>query len=189
MNEARRRLVVLDRDGVINVDVPGQYVCSAEQWLPIEGSLEAMARLSTAGFSIYVVSNQSGIGRGLFTTRELDAMHAKLLRLLALRGGRLSGWFFCPHTPADGCRCRKPGTGLLEAVSADAGLPLDGVPFVGDKWSDLVAARAMNMRPVLVGTGHGRATLRQHKGQIEEFYPDLAAAAEAIIADAEATAR
>jgi len=181
MTRQQRRLVVLDRDGVINVDIPGRYVCNAEQWVPIAGSLAAMGRLSRAGFEIYVVSNQSGIGRGLFTVADLAEMHEKLVAELGANGGQLAGWFYCPHTPADGCRCRKPGTGLLEAVSAAAGKALDGVPFIGDKWTDLVAARAMKMRPVLVGTGHGADTIREHGGEVEEFYIDLAHAADCII--------
>ena len=176
-----RRLVVLDRDGVINVDIPGRYVCSAAEWVPLAGSLEAMGRLSAAGFEIYVVSNQSGIGRGLFTVAELAKMHAKLVSGLKAHGGRLAGWFYCPHTPGDRCHCRKPATGLLEAVSAAAGTALDGVPFVGDKWSDLVVARAMRMRPMLVGTGHGADTMRDHAGDVEEFYVDLAHAVDSLV--------
>jgi len=188
MTQQRRRLIVLDRDGVINVDIPGRYVCNAAQWVPIAGSLSAMGRLSAAGFEIYVVSNQSGIGRGLFTVADLTEMHEKLVAELNAHHGRIAGWFYCPHTPADGCRCRKPGTGLLEAVSTAAGMALDGVPFVGDKWTDLVAARAMSMRPVLVGTGHGADTMRAHAGEIEEFFVDLAHAADFIIEGAESPA-
>ena len=93
------RVVVLDRDGVINVDIPGRYVCSADDWVPIDGSLEAMARLNAAGFAIHIVSNQSGIGRGLFTEDDLAAMHAKLVRMLAEYGGEVAGWFYCPIHP------------------------------------------------------------------------------------------
>ncbi|HMB72991.1 MAG TPA: D-glycero-beta-D-manno-heptose 1,7-bisphosphate 7-phosphatase [Gammaproteobacteria bacterium] len=189
MTEAARRLVVLDRDGVINVDVPGRYVCSAQEWIAIEGSLAAMGRLSRAGFAIFVVSNQSGIGRGLFAETELARMHAKLLDGLAAHGGELAGWFYCPHLPSDGCRCRKPAPGLLEQVQAAAGCSLSGVPFVGDKWSDLLAARAMHMRGMLVATGHGRQTLRDHPAEIGEFYADLAAAADALVNGAPARRR
>lgn len=183
MSERAPSLLVLDRDGVINVDIPGRYVCSAEEWVPIEGSLEAMGRLTRAGFAIYVVSNQSGIGRGYFTEHALAAMHTKLLGALAEHGGSVAGWFYCPHTPADDCGCRKPRTGLLEAVSLHAGAALDGVPFIGDKWSDMLAARAMGMRAILVGTGHGNAVLEAHRDDIGEFYEDLAAAADAIISE------
>jgi D-glycero-D-manno-heptose 1,7-bisphosphate phosphatase len=179
-------VVVLDRDGVINVDVPGRYVCGADDWVPIEGSLEAMARLNAAGFAIYIVSNQSGIGRGLFTDDDLASMHAKLVRTLAEHGGEVAGWFYCPHTPEAHCACRKPATGLLERVAAAAGTSLAGVPFVGDKWSDLQAARAMQMRDLLVATGHGRMTLQQHGAEITEYFADLAAAAEALTSGAPA---
>lgn len=182
MSADGQRIVVLDRDGVINVDVPGRYVCSAQEWIPIAGSLEAMAELTRAGFDTYVVSNQSGIGRGLFTEADLAAMHTKLLSELAPHGGRIAGWFYCPHTPADRCNCRKPATGLLEAVAEDAGVSLSGVPFIGDKWSDLLAARAMRMRGLLVGTGHGMQTLREHRAEISEYFADLGAAADALIA-------
>jgi len=181
MSTGTARVVVLDRDGVINVDVPGRYVCSADEWIPIDGSLEAMARLNDAGFDIYVVSNQSGIGRGLFTERDLADMHAKLVRELANCGGQIAGWFYCPHTPDANCACRKPATGLLEAVAADVGSALQGAPFVGDKWSDLQAAHAMQMRGLLVGTGHGAQTLQQHRAQITEYFSDLTAVADALI--------
>lgn len=182
MSAGRRRITVLDRDGVINVDIPGQYVCSAEQWQPIDGSLEAMARLSRAGFDVYVISNQSGIGRGLFTEQALAGMHAKLLAGLAACGGHLAGWFYCPHTPEAQCRCRKPGPGLLEAVSESSGHSLEGVPLIGDKWTDLLAGRSARMREMLVATGHGRSTLAVHAGDVREFFPDLRAAVDAVLA-------
>lgn len=182
MITTRQSVVVLDRDGVINVDTPGRYVCSAAEWVAIDGALAAMARLSQAGLRVYVVSNQSGIGRGLFTEDALAAMHAKLLAELAQHGGQIAGWFFCPHRPEDDCGCRKPRTGLLEAVARDSGTALDGAPFIGDKWSDLVAARAMNMRGMLVGTGQGQLTLRAHAADVAEYFLDLAAAANALLA-------
>ncbi len=181
MSGAGQRIVVLDRDGVINVDVPGRYVCSADEWIPIDGSLAAMAALSSAGFDVFVVSNQSGIGRGLFTQEDLGAMHAKLVSELERHGGRIKGWFYCPHTPGDQCRCRKPATGLLESVAAAADASLIGVAFIGDKWSDLLAARAMQMRGMLVGTGHGAQTLVEHCAEVPEYFVDLAAAADALI--------
>lgn len=184
---ARDKLVVLDRDGVINVDMPGRYICSADEWIPIDGSLEAIGRLNDAGFDIYVVSNQSGIGRGMFTAADLAAMHAKLLAGLQHHGATLAGWFYCPHTPEDQCNCRKPATGMLEAVAQAAGRPLDGCAFVGDKWSDLVAARTMRMRAILVGTGHGRATLAAHSDSVTEFFLDLRTAAQALIDRASVT--
>ena len=175
------RIVVLDRDGVINVDVPGKYVCSPEDWIPIEGSLAAMARLTQAGFDIYVVSNQSGIGRGLFTVDALQAMHRKFLDALSAHGGQLAGWFYCPHTPADGCACRKPRTGLLDQVRDAAGRSLHRVPFIGDKTTDLQAARSCRMRGMLVGTGHGREALLCEPASVSEYFDDLPAAVSALI--------
>jgi D-glycero-D-manno-heptose 1,7-bisphosphate phosphatase len=181
MSDPCARVVVLDRDGVINVDVPGRYICKAEDWVAIDGSLEAMARLNRAGFDIYIVSNQSGIGRGLFTEQDLAEMHAKLVRELGKLGGSVTGWFYCPHTPDANCHCRKPATGLLERVAAASRSNLDGVAFVGDKWTDLQAAEAMRMRGLLVGTGHGKDTLSAHCDSINEYFDDLAAAADALI--------
>jgi D-glycero-D-manno-heptose 1,7-bisphosphate phosphatase len=181
MNIATRRIVVLDRDGVINVDVPGRYVCSAEEWVPIEGSLEAMAALAHAGYDIYVISNQSGIGRGLFSEAELARMHAKLVQALEAAGAALAGWFYCPHTPEAGCRCRKPAPGLLESVAQTAACSLEGIPLIGDKWTDLLAGRPMGMRGMLVGTGHGHATLRAHSSEVNEYFANLAAAADALL--------
>ena len=181
MTATKRRPIVLDRDGVINVDVPGQYVCSAEDWIPIDGALSAMGRLTQAGYDIYVVSNQSGIGRGFFDEAALAAMHAKLLDGLKGHDGALAGWFYCPHTPDDNCHCRKPATGLLEDVAAAAGTELTGIAFVGDKQTDLLAARAMQMRGMLVGTGHGEETLSEHAAGINEYFADLSAAANALI--------
>ena len=189
MSDAAQHIVVLDRDGVINVDTPGRYVCSAQDWIAIDGALEAIGRLTRAEFAVYVVSNQSGIGRGLFSERDLAAMHAKLLAGVAEHGGALAGWFYCPHTPADGCRCRKPAPGLLERVAADWGGPLAGVAFIGDKWSDLQAAAVMGMRGILVGTGHGAQTLREHAADVSEYYEDLAAAVDALIAGPAPTRR
>jgi D-glycero-D-manno-heptose 1,7-bisphosphate phosphatase len=173
--------LVLDRDGVINVDVPGRYVCSADEWIPIDGALEAMARLDAAGFDLYVVSNQSGIGRGLFGDSDLAAIHEKCVSELGQYGGTLAGWFYCPHTPDDDCQCRKPRTGMLDAVAEAAGCKLDGFAFVGDKHTDLLAAQTMEMRGILVGTGHGRVTLEAYNSEVNEYFEDLPAVSTALI--------
>lgn len=184
MRQPGRRPLVLDRDGVINVDAPGKYVCSADEWIPIDGALEAMARLHEAGFDLFVVSNQSGIGRGLFTESDLELIHKKCVNELEKRGGRLAGWFYCPHTPDADCRCRKPKTGMLEDVARSAGQVLDGLCFIGDKYSDLRAAQAMRMRAILVGTGHGRGTLLNHCAEVPEYFENLPAAASALTSGA-----
>lgn len=175
------RLVILDRDGVINED-SDDYIKSVDEWVPIEGSLEAIARLNQAGILVAVVSNQSGIGRGLFTPDDLNRMHAKLQRLLARIGGHVDGIFFCPHKPEDNCECRKPAPGLLRSASLRFGLPLNSVPFIGDSKRDVEAARAARALPILVRTGKGERTLQQHPElSVLPCFDDLAAAVDALL--------
>lgn len=157
----RERIIVLDRDGVINED-RDDYVRSAEQWVPIPGSLEALGRLSRAGFRIAVVTNQSGLARGFFDHRALNAMHRKLYELMGRHGGRIEMLLFCPHGPWEHCRCRKPHPALFETIQERFGVRLQGVPFVGDSASDVAAARSLGMLPVLVKTGKGQRTLDRH---------------------------
>ncbi len=152
-----RPLIVLDRDGVINMDSP-QFVKSADEWRPLPGSLEAIARLTAAGWRTVVVTNQSGLARGKFGYDALYAMHRKCERLLAPLGGRIDGWFFCPHGPDDGCDCRKPGAGLYRQVARALHCSFEDVPSVGDSARDLEAARAAGARPILVRTGNGART-------------------------------
>lgn len=153
------KLVLLDRDGVINED-SDEYVKSPAEWRPIPGSLEAIARLCGAGFAVVVVSNQSGLARGLFDRAGLDAIHAEMQRQVAAAGGRLAGVFFCPHAPDAGCGCRKPAVGLLREVETALGVEVAGAPLVGDKPSDLELARNGGCQPILVRTGRGRETER-----------------------------
>lgn len=176
------RLVLLDRDGVINEDSP-DYIKNADEWRPIPGSLEAIARLSRNERRVCVVSNQSGLARGLFTIDDLNAMHQKLRAALERIGGEIEGIFFCPHAPEAGCDCRKPAPGLLLAAARRLGVDLRGVPFVGDSLSDILAARAVGAEPLLVLTGKGARTLRDHPDQIDPdaVFPDLAAAVDHLI--------
>ncbi len=175
------RLVILDRDGVINLD-SDDYIKSADEWIPIEGSLEAIARLNQAGILVAVASNQSGLGRGLFSPEDLNQMHAKFQRLLARLGGHVDAIFFCPHTPDAGCECRKPAPGLLRSVSLRFGLSLNSVPFIGDTKSDVEAARAARATPVLVRTGKGQRTLADNP-ELESLlcYADLAEAVDSLL--------
>lgn len=175
------KLVILDRDGVINHDSP-DYIRSAKEWQPIEGSLEAIARLSHAGFRVIVATNQSGIGRGLFGYDDLFAMHDKLIRQTSELGGRVDGVFFCPHAPDDGCDCRKPGAGLFREIARRLQIALTRVPVIGDSWRDIRAARAAGARPILVRTGWGAETERDYVGQLAgvPVHDDLAAAAQAL---------
>jgi D-glycero-D-manno-heptose 1,7-bisphosphate phosphatase len=176
------KLVVLDRDGVINFESV-DFIRTPEQWIAIPGSLDAIARLTRAGFTAVVATNQSGIARGLITPAALEAIHAKMQREVVAAGGRLAGVFVCPHGPDMHCDCRKPLPGLLRQIETAFGCSLAGQPDVGDSARDLAAARAVGARPILVLTGNGRKTA-QSEGQAGnlEIFDDLKAAAEALIA-------
>ncbi|QKT03630.1 D-glycero-beta-D-manno-heptose 1,7-bisphosphate 7-phosphatase [Ectothiorhodospiraceae bacterium 2226] len=178
-----QRLIILDRDGVINYDSDA-YIKSADEFVPLPGSLEAMARLRRAGYRIAVCTNQSGLARGLFSLDDLHAMHQKLIRLLAQHGGGIDALLYCPHGPHAGCRCRKPRPGLLEEVGARLRMPLTGVPAIGDSARDLEAARAVGAQPILVRTGKGTRTLAAGVDPAVAVYDDLAAAVDALLASA-----
>lgn len=152
-----RQHIILDRDGVINAD-SDDFIKSPDEWQPLEGSLEAIARLNQAGFTIGVATNQSGIGRGLFDLPTLNAMHRKMHQMLAKLGGQVDMIAFCPHLPEDGCNCRKPLPGLYQALAARWNISLDGIPVIGDSPRDLEAARKVNASPMLVRTGKGSRT-------------------------------
>ena len=153
-------LVILDRDGVINEDSDA-YIRNLEQWIPIPGSLEAIAELSQAGYLIAVATNQSGLARGYFSVNEMERIHRKLHDLVEERGGRIASIFYCPHLPDAGCNCRKPATGMLEAIEQDLNVSAVGAHFVGDSLKDLQAAQRYGCQPVLVKTGKGLQTLEQ----------------------------
>ena len=181
------QLVILDRDGVINHDSDA-YIKSLDEWKPIPGSIDAIARLSHAGFRIAIASNQSGLARGLFNLAELNAIHQRLRELVSASGGRIELIAFCPHGPDEGCECRKPRTALLHEISGRLGIRLDNVPFIGDSLSDIRAARAVGASPWLVRSGKGEHTLaaiREHSQDADlrgvPVYPDLDAAATALI--------
>ena len=176
------KLVVLDRDGVINAD-SDQYIKSPEEWKPIAGSLEAIARFTQAGFRVVVATNQSGLGRGLFDMATLNAMHDKMHKAVNQLGGRVDAVFFCPHAQDAGCTCRKPQPGMLLEIAARFNLALAGVPVIGDSLRDLQAASAAGARPILVLTGKGEQTLKAGGLPVgTEVHQDLAAAAMALAA-------
>ena len=158
------RLVILDRDGVINEE-RGDYIRSPDQWRPLPGSLEAIARLCRAGVPVAVATNQSGVGRGMMSADELAAVHERLVQDVRQAGGDLAGVFFCPHAPSDGCRCRKPLPGLLLQIEAEVGLAVAGHYMVGDSLRDLQAAEAAGALPALVRTGFGRASEKKLGGE------------------------
>lgn len=150
-------LVILDRDGVINEDSDA-FIKTADEWLPLPGSIEAIAALSKAGYTVAVASNQSGLARGLFDEEALGGIHLKLHALVEAVGGRVDRIVWCPHGPDDGCDCRKPKSGLFEQLRAHYGIDFAGVPAIGDSLRDLEAAAAAGARPILVRTGNGRDT-------------------------------
>ena len=175
------KLIILDRDGVINFDSE-QFIKSPEEWKPIPGSLEAIARLCQADYRVVVATNQSGIGRGLFDMHTLNAIHDKMHKAVALAGGRIDAIFYCPHTAEFDCHCRKPKPGMLEDIAARYIVNLQGVLVVGDSLRDLTSAAEVGAQPILVLTGKGVKT--QAEGGLPEgtlVYPDLAAAVATLV--------
>lgn len=176
----QRRYVLLDRDGVINYD-SDDFIKSPDEWQPIESSLEAIALLNRYNFDIVVVSNQSGLARGLFNEAMLTAIHAKMRRMLADKGGEIAAIYFCPHAPDSLCNCRKPKPGLLEQFALDKKVDLKSVTFIGDSLRDIQAAQAVGAQPILVKTGKGQQTLAKHPNLNIPVFEDLYAAAQFIV--------
>ena len=181
-----RRLIILDRDGVINRD-SDDFIKSPEEWHPIPGSLEAISRLCQAEYRVVVISNQSGIARGLLTFNTLNRIHQKMLEQLHALGGEINAIFFCPHGPDDGCNCRKPLPGLFDELQQRLDRDLNGVDAIGDSLRDLQASRAAMANPVLVRTGKGSDTekalskdpIKNDLGDVPIF-DDLAAYVESL---------
>lgn len=173
------QLVILDRDGVINQESK-EYVKSPEEWIPITGSLEAIARLNRAGYQVVVITNQSGVGRRKFSINALNEIHLKMFRAVQSLGGHIDAVLFCPHQPDDVCQCRKPKPGLFKELESRLNTNLKGIRAVGDSMRDLIAADRANATPVLVKTGNGRHTEQELKTnskkwkQKPEVYDDLA---------------
>ena len=176
------QLVILDRDGVINEDSDA-YIKSPDEWRPLPGSLDAIARLTRAHYHIVIVTNQSGIARGLFDLDTLQQIHARMHRELAHHGGRIDAIYYCPHGPNDDCHCRKPKPGMLRDLAKRLKVDLAGVPAIGDSLRDLQAAQAVHARPILVRTGKGRQTEAQAHLTGCEIYDDLAAAVEQLLTE------
>lgn len=171
------KLVILDRDGVINVD-SDRFIKSPEEWRAIPGSLEAIATLNQSGFRVVVATNQSGIGRGLLDMAAFNAINDKLTRQLAQAGGRIDAIFYCPHAADAHCECRKPQPGMLHEIGRRFNSDLKDIPAVGDSLRDLQAAHAVGALPILVTTGKGKLTLKE--GALPEptiIFDDLSAAA------------
>jgi D-glycero-D-manno-heptose 1,7-bisphosphate phosphatase len=177
------KLIILDRDGVVNHD-SDDYIKSPDEWQPIDGSLEAIARLNHAGYTVAIASNQSGLARGYFDIEVLTAMHKKMDELLAKIGGRIDAVFYCPHGPDDACHCRKPKPGMLLDIGQRFNVPLKQVIFIGDSIADITAANKANAQAVLVRTGKGikaeKILQSENKSSIP-VYDDLASAVTAIL--------
>jgi len=176
-----RKLVILDRDGVINQD-SDDFIKSVDEWIPLPGSLEAMARLTQAGWTVAVATNQSGLSRGLYDEATLDAMHQKMRDLLAAHGGRVDYLVYCPHGPSEASTCRKPLPGMYTEIAEHFDCSLKNVPVIGDSLRDLQAAVAVQARPILVRSGKGERTLAA--GGIPQATPvfdDLTAAVDALL--------
>lgn len=177
------QLVLLDRDGVINFDSP-DYIKSPEEWRALPGALQAIARLNRAGVTVAICSNQSGIGRGLFTRQTLNAIHDKLLAALAAQGGHLNHIGICPHAPNADCGCRKPKPGLLIEALQRCNAAAAKTVFIGDSLRDLAAAEAAGVLPILVRTGNGRqaeARLQESGASNGVVFDDLAEAVDALL--------
>jgi D-glycero-D-manno-heptose 1,7-bisphosphate phosphatase len=180
------KLIILDRDGTINED-RDDFVKSPDEWVPLPGALEAIARLNHAGWHTVLATNQSGLGRGTFDMSTLNAMHTKMNQMLAKQGGRIDAVFFCPHAPEDACNCRKPRSGLFVQIGERFGVDLADVPVVGDSLRDLQAGVAVGCQPHLVRTG--KAALLDDTQLAElcslvagtQVHDDLAAFAEFLI--------
>lgn len=154
------KLIILDRDGVINYDRE-DYVKSADECMLIEGSVDGIVRLNKAGFTVVIATNQAGLAKGMFELDDLEAIHDKITRLVEENGGELGGIFYCPHHPDDNCKCRKPKTGLLDAIEAEFNTSVESCYFIGDSLRDLQAARQKACKPILVLTGNGVRTHTQ----------------------------
>lgn len=179
------KVIVVDRDGVINHD-SDDYIKTPEEWLPIAGSLEAIAHLNHGGYTVVVASNQSGLARGYFDIEALSAMHRKMDAQLAKIGGQVDAVFYCPHAPDDGCDCRKPKPGMLLEIGQRYNVPLKDVIFIGDSISDIKAASNANSKAMLVRTGKGEKAEKILQNECKSsadipVYDDLAAAVAAIL--------
>jgi D-glycero-D-manno-heptose 1,7-bisphosphate phosphatase len=180
------RLIILDRDGVINEDSDA-YIKSPAEWVAIPGSAQAIARLKKAGFQVWVATNQSGIGRGYYDEETLAAIHDKMHAAVKEAGGEIDGIVYCPHAPDDGCGCRKPRAGLVIQIEEALGRDVRGVPIVGDSLRDLECGLDRGCRPMLVRTGKGERTLE--KGLPSRFtdtpvFDDLAACVDSLLEEA-----
>lgn len=177
-----KKLIILDRDGVVNYD-SDNYIKSPAEWRPIPGSLEAIARLKQAGYQIAIATNQAGIARGLYDEKALAQIHQKMQDALAAYGAKIDAIFYCPHRAEDNCHCRKPKTGLFEQIATHFNLSLKGIYYIGDKKIDMDAGHNAGCSPILVKTGYGEETLAHYPTINVPTFANLAAAVDAILHD------
>jgi len=163
----QKKLVILDRDGVIN-EGSSSYIRRPEDWHPIHGSLEAMGALCQAGYQLALATNQSGIGRGMFSHEELKLVHQKMLALLEPHHGTFTYLAYCPHHPDDGCQCRKPKSGMLHEISEQLSIDLSEAYMVGDSLCDIQAAQSAGAHPILVGVKRDKVRL-ELESPVDEF--------------------
>ncbi|GAB6039942.1 D-glycero-beta-D-manno-heptose 1,7-bisphosphate 7-phosphatase [Endothiovibrio diazotrophicus] len=175
-------MVILDRDGVINYD-SDDFIKTPDEWQPLPGSLEAIARLTHAGYRVVVVSNQSGVARGLFDIETLLAIHEKMHKMVGEQGGVIEAVLFCPHGPKENCNCRKPRPGLFRELASRLHMDLTDVPAIGDSLRDLQAARSVGAQPILVLTGKGKRTFEESADELTgiPIFDDLASFADALL--------
>jgi D-glycero-D-manno-heptose 1,7-bisphosphate phosphatase len=175
-------LIILDRDGVINQD-SDSYIKNPDEWIPITDSLQAIAKLSRAGYRVFIATNQSGLARGLFDIETLNAIHRKMVDAVQEVGGSIEAILFCPHGPDEGCDCRKPRPGLYREIAKRTQQTLQDVPIVGDSARDIEAAIDVMAQPILVLTGKGRAESEQLKRTHPEVpvFKDLISVTDALI--------
>jgi D-glycero-D-manno-heptose 1,7-bisphosphate phosphatase len=172
---------MIDRDGVINEDST-EFVKSVAEWQPIKGSLEALAALHRAGWTVAVVTNQSGVGRGLYDEATLAKIHQHMHERVRAAGGELAAVYYCPHVPDAGCECRKPRPGMFRALERELGVAVAGAPYIGDRLSDVEAAEAVGAQPMLVRTGTGAATEALLGARKVPVFDDLADATRSLLA-------
>ncbi len=175
------KLVILDRDGVVNEDSPA-YIKSVDEWHPIKGSLEAIALLNQHGFTVAVATNQSGLARGMYDETILNAIHEKMQNAAKALGGKIDSIFYCPHGPDSHCDCRKPKPGLLHQIAAHYNVALTNVPYIGDSYRDIEAGMNAGATPILVLTGNGQKTLQTYAKDLQKiaYYDDLFAFARSL---------
>src|SRR3990167_4646524 len=161
------KVIFLDRDGVINHDSE-EYIKSPDEWRPIPGSIEAIAKLTQAGFVLFITTNQSGISRGFFNLNTLEKIHQKMQSSIEAIGGKIEKIYFCPHHPDDNCQCRKPKPGLFENAAKDYSINLSEVYVIGDSLRDIQAGLAIKAKTILVLSGNGEKTAKTHKDQLTQ---------------------